>query len=410
MSHYLPVKPIGLGTKEVECLSSYIFRLAYAHGVSRFQFITHLRSWWERNSGHALQRCEEVRWNGYSPGVKLALPAFASATGYDLSPCTLVTLSGICAGNCVGSVRHARHWCPACYREDLEHRACVYDRLVWQLQGYDRCPIHRHALAAACSDCGEIQKNDVVRTSMHLCSSCGSDLSKASSRRHYRPNPCVGEAQLSVLVQHLASAPNFCHSPLLRYLSAMEHNGADMNRMELLLGEVFHRRHRPPKPQLNSIVAVAVYFDSDVIAILTDPEEAARQASLDFPHHLPKRGRRPFAASGRKRTRWFRAALKAAIDSPPPYASLTAFCAQHDYVKASAMSFHRDLCKELIRKRHRWLEEGKAAGEKRAAECARSIRFAFPSLTRRQLVARVAAEARVPIHVSRRVCGAKGSP
>lgn len=406
MTHYLPVEPVGIGTKEVECLSSYIFRLAQAHGASRFQFITHLRSWWKRSSGHVIQRCEELRWNGYSPGVKLALPAFASATGYDVSPCSLAALNGICAGNYVGSVRHARHWCPACYREDLASRSFVFDRLVWQLQGYERCPTHRHALLAACANCGEVQRNDIICMSMHLCSLCGFDLSQASSQRHYRPHPCFGEAQMLALVAHLASSPQFCDSPLLRYLSAMEQSGADMHRMELLLGDLFHRRRYPPKPQLNSIVAVAVYFESDVIGLLTDPEEAARQTSLEFPLRLSKRKKRLVAANGGKRTEWFRAALRAVIDSPPPYPSLAAFCAQHDYSQSSANAFHRDLCKELIRKRQRWLENGKSAAEKRASQCARHIRFAFPSLTRRQLAARVAAEARVPIHISRRVCGA----
>lgn len=393
-----------MGTKEVECLSSYVFRLAYAHGVSRFQLVEHLRAWWARTSGSLLPRVEELRWNGYSRNVRLALLALESATGRDLSPCTLVALSGICAGNCIGSVRHARHWCPACYREDLSARSFVYDRLVWQLQGYERCSIHRHALISGCDKCGEQQRNDVVRASLHLCSTCGADLARACSRPQYRRNPCFGEGEMEALVEKLGDSPRFSPSPLRRYLAAMQRNGADIRRMESLLGDVFHSRHYPVRPQLNSLLAVAVYFGTDVISILSSPEEAACQTAFEFAPMLPKRSKRPFAAMGGKRAEWFRQALKAVVDGAPPYPSLVAFCHEHDYSQSAAASFHAELCRQLTQKRHQWLEACKISAGERAAECARRIHLSSPSLTKRQLAARVAAEADVPIHVSRKVC------
>ena len=239
---------------------------------------------------------------------------------------------------------------------------------------------------------------------MHQCSTCGADLSKGSSRQHYRSNPAFGEAQIEAFIEENCTSPKFRRSPLHRYLSAMRRNGADILGMESLLGDLFHTRPYPVRPQLNSLIAVAVYFGSDVVSILTNPEEAARQTSLDFAPVIPKRNQRPFAAMRKKRAEWFRRALKEAIDGPPPYPSLTTFCSQHDYTEGAAFSFHGELCRQLAKRRQQWLEACKASAGERAAECARRLRLSWPSLTKRQLAARVAIEADVPIHLSRKVC------
>lgn len=405
MSHYFSLEPVGVGTREVECLASYILRMAHAHGVTRFQLMTHLRYWWARGCGRTLPRCEELRWSGYSQNVKLALAALEAATDRDLSPCTLVALSGICAGNCIGSVRHARYWCPACYREDLEHRSFVYDRLIWQIQGYDRCSVHKHALLCICHKCGEDQRNDKSTPSLHLCSACGADLSKSSARKYYRQRPNFGESQVEVLVEALSKKPKFCRSsPLKRYLAAMKRNGADINQMELLLGDVFHTRPFPVRPQLNSLLAVAVYFDTDLVSILSEPTEAARQTNLAVGTLMPERRKRPFAAWGRRRADWIKHAFQAAIEGPPPYPSLAAFCRQHDYSMSSATHFHRGLSRQLSQMRTIWLEECKTAAIERAAACAAQIRRSSPSLARKKLIARVATEADVPVHLVRKLC------
>jgi len=404
VSHYFSVAPIGLGTLEVECLSSYLLRLAVAHGVTRYQFVCHLRSWWHRTSSKTLPRCEELRWNGYSPNVSIAIAALRDATGIDLGPTTLIALKDVCAGNCTGAIRRSRVWCPACYREDLEKYSFVYDRLLWQLQAYKRCSKHRYELIAECPQCRSLQINDRRNFDPHLCSSCGFDLSRIASKRHYRPDPAFGEVHLEKLVETLATKPRFAVSPLLHYLESLKSHGIDIVDIETVLGELSHRRTVPPKPQLNSLVAAAVYFDSDLTSILQDPRQAARQLPLGIGTATVPRARRPpYARNRRERADWFKKLLEAAVNGPPPYPSLKDFCRQHNYTASGASGFHRKLASQLIRKRAEWLHKEKMEMLRRVkAQLSRARRS---NLTVRELVRQVSIEVGAPIHIVRRTYG-----
>lgn len=399
-SPYFAVHPSGIGTSSVECLSSVLHRLAVAHGVTRHQFVSHLRQWWNAHRGKHLPRCEELRWDGYSPNVALAIEALRDATGMDLTGCTLVALKGTCAGNCVGAIRQIRWWCPACFREDLANDREPYDRLLWRIQGIDRCSRHRHRLASCCPTCESIQANDTSRVELHRCASCEGDLLISDARNAHLLRPAFGEAQIECLVASLGLVRSATQLPLQRFFSSL---GVDRSQVEEELGDLIHTRCIMSKPSLTSLIAVSVCYDVDILQLITAPEEAAQQVALDFKRALPARRTRPFPRLSAARSAWFEKELLAVLRAGPPYPSVSNFCRSKDFSCSAARHRFGALIRQLSRKHLEWKRRNACQLQKRAERVCRELGRKSASLTKREMVYLVAEQSKAPVHVVRAV-------
>lgn len=296
---YFQLHPEGLGTSEVECLVSYIHRLAASHGVTLYQLLAHLRTWRQPRAENrpALlpKQCQSGRWNGYSPDVKVIVQALEAATGLEvLRACTLLALSNVCAANGTGALKLSRAWCPVCYAEAESHESPIYDRLIWQIQGIETCHIHGVGLAQTCWNCGDIQRNNGSKTSLSLCGRCEAPLSHRTLRRNVQPKDLYN-------IQHIISFFEFTSSnPVFEFELGRMTDFCDLmvqrySRKILMrdLGDVFHKRWYHLKPQLMSMMAISTYFDTSLVSILTNPKDAAAQAGLGFDPIVNGRGSRP---------------------------------------------------------------------------------------------------------------------
>jgi len=405
-TEYFRLTPRGLGTEQVESLASYVNRLAHVHGVSRHQLINHLQMWWERRTGSRPPRCESVRLNGYSKDALLWLEVLQAATGEpQLARCTIAPLSGICAANSVGSVRHVRAWCPACFRDDLAVGDVTYDRLIWQLQPVQHCSLHKLALLDHCSACGNVQHpNKKIADEAHICWSCTTDLSAHRDRSLYRRTPYFGESEVRNLIRYIASTdepgfhPEACH----RFGEALSrHVGKDEVRDSFY--EIFHcsSSHIPRRPQLQALLAFATYFNINLSILLIDPEAAARQISLAFPTVMPASRPRNLSEHRGERVGWFRAKLAEAINGPGPYLSPPKFCAANHYSYAVARHYNAKLLAKLGAL---W----RAQEKKRKADVTRRVQMvACQEATRigkeprRSIAHDIAQRANAPLHVAR---------
>lgn len=399
-SPYFSVHPYGVGTASVECLSSVLHRLALAHGVTRHQFVSHLRQWWNAHRGKHLPRCEELRWDGYSPNVALAIEALRDATGLDLAGCTLVALKGTCAGNCIGAIKQIRWWCPACFRDDLANDREPYDRLVWRIQGIDRCSVHRHKLASACPTCGSIQSNDKSPIDLHRCASCQGDLLTSGGRSAYLQRPAFGEEQIECLVASVESIRTAAEHPLQRFFSSL---GIERCQVEEELGDLIHTRCIISKPTLTSLIAASVCYGVDVLQLITAPEEAARQATLDFKRVLPERRTRSFPRVGPKRSAWFEKELIAALEAGPPYPSVPVFCRSKEFSCSAARHRFKRLIRQLSRKHHEWKRRNLRHLQHDAERAYSKLGRKREALTEREMVRLVTAQSKAPVHVVRAV-------
>ena len=404
MNAYFHVAPIALGTLEVECLSSLLHRISYAHGVSRFQFISHLQSRWRTETGNHLPRCEELRWDGYGPNVAIALSALEYAFGYSLEGTTLIGLHGICAGNSIGSIKHERCWCPACFKSDREAGRPPYDRLLWRVQGVERCSLHKLRLRRNCPHCESGQTKDGSKAELDNCSRCGQSLSSLTSIGDYSPRPLFGEAQTEQLILRLDELKGARPGPLRVFLNNVRSPAKELNRH---LGDIFHTRRCPILPQLTSLIAVATHFGVDVVQLITAPASAAAQSWLEIDRAAPRKVRRPTSHLRANRTAWFGKELETAIAAGPPYPSTAQFCRSRDYSVTAASNTFPWLTAKLSALHRGWK---RAETERQTVAAAKAIRSLRPDTKRLpgKVVTRIVAEqSGAPLHIVRKIFSAE---
>jgi len=397
MSRYFTVQPEAVGTRSVESFSSAIQRIAVIHGVTRHQFITSLRYWWKVEHGRHLPRCEELRWDGYSPNVALAVEAFRDATHIDFKGCTLLPLMGTCAGNCIGSISQVRHWCPACLSEDLASGRPPYDRLMWRIQGYRRCSIHKLTLRTTCPHCQSDQTRGSTRD-LDLCVFCYQSLATRITKSEYSPRPLFGEAQIESLVESIGLIGD-CRSQPLRIF--LRHVDGSEKYVGKHLGDIIHNRTIPAKPQLSSLIAVATHFGADIVQLITAPEQAAQQASLNIRRPPYARSARPSSHFRGRRTSWFRAQLEQALVSGPPFLSVDEFCRRNDYSVSAARNTFPSLTSRLSAEHLKWKTNKANKLKGKAISAIAELSDSRPQLTVKEFVRAVCSRSGAPVHVVR---------
>jgi len=176
------VEPRSVGTVWSECLTSYINRLGWQHGVSprtlAAQEIGPLLAdadWWRYPSPHLM-------------GVFCAANAMSLNGSGNLATTWSALLEQVTARTdlrflispwWIGDLPAARNlrsspaWCPACYREWKQQGLPLYQPLLWMLQVVTICPTHNMRLVERCPFCQGKQAVIVSRKAQPgECSKC----------------------------------------------------------------------------------------------------------------------------------------------------------------------------------------------------------------------------------------------
>lgn len=155
------LEPIGLGTPMVECLSSYIHRLAEAHGLPTWVLVCKELAprfgQWSllASNGHCdLFGKLGMTINGNNDTALEIIAILKKLTGYnDLSSLTFCRLGALVAAGRI--LRKTQAWCPECLEHWRGHGMPVYQPLVWMLSSLTSCPIHGCSIEERCSKCGK---------------------------------------------------------------------------------------------------------------------------------------------------------------------------------------------------------------------------------------------------------------
>jgi TniQ len=143
--------PLGMGTVEVESLTSYIQRLAWAYRVSSWVLVVQevlplyngpydLRSSAQRLGGFG--RTRAMRLNGTGAVASAWVKTLEQLTGR--SDLHVLTADPWASGlPNWGFLRSAPVCCPACYQHWQEQGQPVYQPLLWALQAVTACLHHR---------------------------------------------------------------------------------------------------------------------------------------------------------------------------------------------------------------------------------------------------------------------------
>lgn len=208
-----PVPLLGVGTSDVEALSSYLCRLSAAHRAPIGVILRAAYEWCEKNSEEPafpnLARnpgalAQYVRPNEMTRSV---VDMLTEATGQSaLTSGTYLALDHALA-RCMRTFHGSIRWCPACLREFEEADAEPYFKLAWFIRTTTRCVRHGALLEEKCAHCGAAQDGFGMRRSCTECSRCRGSL-VATQRTPIPPGDWrVDGADLNCLVEMISANP-----------------------------------------------------------------------------------------------------------------------------------------------------------------------------------------------------------
>lgn len=172
--------PLYTGTLQVESLTSYVNRLAWAHGVSPRKFLAELLVL-NLNGGYDLQttvrrsgslgRVRAMRSNGAGEMAWEWSNALEGLTvRSDLRSLTLWSWAhGLPQ---TGLVRKWPAWCPACYQQWRDEQRPLYQPLLWVLRAVTICSVHQRRLEEQCPFCSKHQSAIATQSRPGFCTQC----------------------------------------------------------------------------------------------------------------------------------------------------------------------------------------------------------------------------------------------
>lgn len=160
-SHLYYLNPIGIGTAQVESLTSYITRLAYEHCIAVRDLVVHellpnfgrgyLLS--QENNNRSAFWKDSSMVNNLNPSTREWVHLMENMTlRLNLDFLTMLPWSNVLSSR--NMLRATRTWCPKCYYERRKNNLSVYDPLLWSLKVVPLCISHRFPLEDRCRKCG----------------------------------------------------------------------------------------------------------------------------------------------------------------------------------------------------------------------------------------------------------------
>ena len=173
--------PLASGTAEVESLTSYIIRLAWAYRVNP-RLLVAQEILPELSKAHYVQavpsrlgsfsRTHSMSINGAGEVARDWAETLERLTMR--SDLRFLTLRAFAHGLPTwGLQRNIPQWCPCCYDEWREQKQPVYQPLIWTLQAVTICLRHAHPLIERCPFCQKAQSVLAAKTLPGCCTQCG---------------------------------------------------------------------------------------------------------------------------------------------------------------------------------------------------------------------------------------------
>jgi DNA-binding phage protein len=168
--------PHEVGTVWSECLTSYLNRLGWRHGVSpRDLVIQELLPFLNKRSSH--QQLSGFSWsgamniNGNGTSAREWTAALEQLTARpDLHFLTLQWWVGDLPSYQL--LREKPAWCPECYAEWKDQEIPIYEPLLWTFQSVTVCMKHLRKLEDQCPRCQKRQSFIRVQTALGQCTRC----------------------------------------------------------------------------------------------------------------------------------------------------------------------------------------------------------------------------------------------
>jgi TniQ len=179
LSYLYHLEPEGVGTAEVESLTSYIARLAGAYHVPPKLLMREvILPWKEKKYGTAADnRYLDEIWkrshsiNGIGSLSLELVGTIQELTSLDhLNALTMLSWKNVIANKRL--LRKSKAWCPRCYEEWRRSNRTVYDPLLWMVNGVDICLQHQQVLVTECAHCQAVVRPLTQVSKPGCCTNC----------------------------------------------------------------------------------------------------------------------------------------------------------------------------------------------------------------------------------------------
>ena len=207
MPGLFPLELRGVGSVDIESLSSYIHRLARVHGVTIFQLLRHVYESYAEDFKSFRQEPPVFQSRGdlaiyVRPNnttiETVRILEHVTGNQFLRSSTFLILLKALDRSS--GVYSSYLRWCPACMGEFEAQDDEGYFKLIWQLKAIVHCPIHGALLLDKCPNCGNHQGTFRIRSPSVRCQKCGKSLSEGINNGNLSNSWVVEAPDLTELV------------------------------------------------------------------------------------------------------------------------------------------------------------------------------------------------------------------
>jgi AraC-like DNA-binding protein len=337
------IRPIGIGTPETECLTSYMARLANTYHVTigcllLCYVIPYLRDM-RTESGRGLLDSLLLTMRAANGADTLAarlvevIEQLTLTTGAQWT--TLIVWGEVFSRQHLQ--RRFRAWCTDCYTEQSVGGSPLYDHLIWAVAPVKVCVRHQCLLTETCPKCQKRLWPVQSRYLPGFCSYCQAWLGATGEQAALKGSGAdIGDSDYELWAADqigslIAAAPTLCAAPdrqnvatAIKYCRdiLMEGNGSILSH---LLGVTNttgpHWCQGKSVPSLSTLVRLSYLTRVPLLKLLTDPSGVRDQLSshpieISDGQRLSKRPPiRPNSPAWEKVLQQMEAALG---ESPPP--------------------------------------------------------------------------------------------
>ncbi|MFK4167300.1 TniQ family protein [Paenibacillus lautus] len=177
------LQPLGSNVN-VECLPSYLERLAASHNIS---IKTLMRKVCDQKTNYSSSTLFSFNKNS----SKLLIKQLESLTGRtDLQQLSMSKWENyFCDGL---KYKYQRAWCPLCIADKHKSTSLTYEPLIWTIEDVELCVIHNIKLVSKCPNCS-CSFHFLQDTAYGYCHRCGSSLGLMKGNNY------VGEECIAIL-------------------------------------------------------------------------------------------------------------------------------------------------------------------------------------------------------------------
>ena len=192
--------PIAVNTPMVECLTSYLTRLAESHSILISALITKelapiltkdFTQYGSKKALNALFNCG-VAINSTGEIVELFLDTLNKLTlKQNLSALTLMPFKNYLSSRELLS--KTKTWCPDCYQDWKRANKTIYEPLLWTLSDVRVCSIHKRILKDLCPNCNRQIPWFTAKSRVGYCCYCQKWLGDSSKSQ--KTDSCIVSKQ-----------------------------------------------------------------------------------------------------------------------------------------------------------------------------------------------------------------------